>query len=181
MSVEIFQKIMASAMIFIQVMTLLFVIMYFFKKEFILNFFKKHGAKIGFFMVLLSIVGCSIFTEVYGIASCKLCWFQRLLMWPSIFLFAGAWFWKDVKANFYVLAMSLVGICISIYQWFVQNTKIFPEPKCSIDSVSCTEIPFMEFGYITPVVILGTMFLVLILTSYFTLKGHKLEEKNISE
>lgn len=173
MSQETFQIVMASGMMFVQIVTFLIVVLYFLKKEYILNFFKNHGAKIGFGMALTAVVGCSIFTEVYGFVPCKLCWLQRIFMIPSVFLFAGALFWKDTRAYFYILAMSFVGIFISIYQWFLQNTSIFPAPQCSIDSVSCTSIPFVEFGYISPVVILGTTFLVFILTSFLTLKGLK--------
>ena len=75
-------------------------------------------------------VGSLIYSEVIHFVPCRLCWFQRIAMYPlSLILLVGA-IRREAVVKYYALPLALIGLAVSIYHNLVQ---FFP----SMEGDSC--------------------------------------------
>ncbi|HEX9762679.1 MAG TPA: disulfide oxidoreductase [Acidimicrobiia bacterium] len=81
-------------------------------------------------VALVATSGSLVYSEVIHYVPCRLCWFQRIAMYPmSVVLLVGA-VRKDLAARFYALPLALIGLLISIWHYTIQ---VFP----SLEGGSC--------------------------------------------
>lgn len=104
-------------------------------------------------VALTATVGSLFFSEVAGIEPCRLCWFQRIFMYPqAIILLVAAWN-SDVRVWRYILPLSLFGGVIAVWHYGEHLWTAFhpadPTVPCSLDGISCAVAPFWHFGYVT--------------------------------
>jgi len=140
-------------------------ILYIFKKPrtLIINFFKKNGLWIVFVLALLSTLGSLFFSEIAMYEPCKLCWFQRIFMYPLVII-SGIALWKKINnIVFITIPMALIGLIISGYHYVIQFLPLVI--TCSIDGTDCTTMPFLTFGYVTIPMMAFTAFLAIIISS----------------
>jgi disulfide bond formation protein DsbB len=118
--------------------------------ERLLKYLKGRKLWFAFVISLTATLGSLFFSEIAGFEPCKLCWFQRIFMYPlpiilGVSLFKGK---KDVE--WYVKPLSVIGFLIAAYHYYIQ---INPQPlvPCSTVgfSVSCSTRFVTNFGYIT--------------------------------
>ena len=116
----------------------------------ILMFFKDKTYLISFFVALTSMVGSLFYSEVAGYEPCKLCWYQRILMYPLAFLFGFALLKKRRDLTDYALVLSSLGTFLAGYHYLLQ-IGVVPTIGCSAIgySVSCAQRFVMTYGYIT--------------------------------
>lgn len=116
-------------------------------------------------VALVSTVGSLIYSEVIHFEPCRLCWFQRIAMYPlAVILLVGA-IRREWQVKYYGLPLSLVGLAISIYHYLVQAFPSMeggacdPANPCSaryVDLFGFVSIPFMAgAGFIVISVLLG--------------------------
>ncbi|MBN1779235.1 MAG: disulfide bond formation protein B [Candidatus Buchananbacteria bacterium] len=119
----------------------------------------------GAFLVATLATGGSLFySEIAGYDPCKLCWFQRIFMYPQSLLLLVAWIKKDNQIIKYSLSLSLVGGLIAFYHYLLQLGLISSGLSCSTVgySVSCSQRFVLQFGYVTIVSMSLTAFCLLI-------------------
>jgi disulfide bond formation protein DsbB len=119
--------------------------------------------------------GSLYLSEIRGLTPCRLCWFQRIFMYPQ-FVIITVTVLKRLKEVFpYTLMLSLIGGLIAIYHYFLQ---INPNPYAPCGdvgfSVSCSERFFTYFGYITIPWMSFSAFLIIFLISFLNLKNSKI-------
>ncbi len=116
----------------------------------------------------LSVLGGLIYSEIIGYAPCKLCWIQRIFMYPTALLLGMALWGRHkgspalIDASF---ILTIIGGAVALYQYFLQ-LGVVPEGLCAAlgSSVSCAERFVMEFGYITiPLMALSSFLLIILL------------------
>jgi disulfide bond formation protein DsbB len=143
-----------------------FVFMIFYKKSFarVKIVFTAHGILFVFIIACIATCGSLFFSEIAKFDPCKLCWFQRIFMYPQAILFAIA-FWKKDKNIFqYSIPLSIIGACIAAYHYSIQISAI-PSLFCTAGSPeSCVEKPFMMYGYISIPMMSLTAFLLILMT-----------------
>ena len=111
------------------------------------------------FVALFSMMASLYLSEIVHFIPCKLCWYQRIIMYPLAFLLLFAGFRSDYGIRIYGLAMAGFGAFISIYHYQLQ---LFPEQgsSCGLDA-SCAYKWIEVFGFITiPLLALGSFFLI---------------------
>jgi disulfide bond formation protein DsbB len=96
--------------------------------------------------------GSLIYSEVIHFVPCRLCWFQRIAMYPmSIILLVGA-LRKELVVRYYALPLSLGGALISIWHYLnqlypsLEGGSCDPNNPCSlkyVDVFGFISIPFM--------------------------------------
>lgn len=118
--------------------------------------------KISFGVALGATLGSLFLSEVAGWEPCKLCWYQRVLMYPQVLLLGVAWVCQTTDVRKYVLALSSLGILISLYHYFVQR---FALSGCSLNGVDCRVRYIFAYGYLTVPVMALTVFLWLLVLS----------------
>lgn len=152
--VEIVNQGLTILVIFAQIVVLFIVVSYFFpkrKKDAIMSFFSKRAILFSFFVSLTATMGSLFYSEIAGYTPCKLCWFQRIFMYPQPILFAVALWKKDKGIIKYALTLSVVGGLIALYHYLLQ-TGIVEGGACSVIgsySAACSQRFVMEYGYMT--------------------------------
>ena len=110
-------------------------------------------------VALVATVGSLIYSEVIHFEPCRLCWFQRIAMYPmAILLLVGA-LRREFQVKYYALPLALAGLGISIYHYLME---IFPSLEGgSCGAVSCSTRLFEIFGFISLPFMAGTGFMVI--------------------
>lgn len=116
----------------------------------ILNLLKKYAVYIAFLQAWLATLGSLYFSEIRHFTPCPLCWYQRILMYPLIFILAVGLIRKDKNVAYYVLPMSILGTVIALYQYLLQMGTAVKNIPIQCDAFgSCEQIETIYFGFIT--------------------------------
>jgi len=144
------------------------------------KFFRDHGLLVACVIAILSTAGSFIYSDLIGYAPCKLCWFQRIFMYPQVLLLGIAVYRKDQWMKFYGFILSVIGAAIALFHYTGQ-IGMTPLPCSAVGvSVSCSVRFVMEFGYITIPMMAFSAFLlsaVVLAFSYYTSKD--VTQKNV--
>ena len=120
-------------------------------------FLQDYGVQLAFGPALAALLGSLYFSEIAGFEPCRLCWFQRILMYPLTALILVGIFNYDELLPKYILPLSLTGMGVSTYHIMVENHVFGGASVCSV-GVSCA-IKYVDlFGFITIPVMAFTAF-----------------------
>jgi len=136
-----------------------------------IRWFGQHAILFSLIVALIATLGSLFYSEIAGYEPCKLCWFQRIFMYPQVIIL-GIALWKKngVSTIYNSIALSAIGAVIAGYHYLLQ-IGVAPELPCGAVgySVACSQRFVMNFGYITIPTMALTAF-VLILLFMFTMK-----------
>ncbi len=132
-----------------------------------------HAFLIGLLVSLVSLVASLFYSNIIGFAPCELCWWQRIFLYPQVILFAVAFYNEKVKkvsdelVFLYSFVLSLIGGGIALFHYYAQMFNPDALAICGTTGVSCSQIFFVSFGYITIPMMSLTAYLILILVYFF--------------
>lgn len=116
---------------------------------------------ITFLITAVATAGSLFLSDIMNYLPCKLCWYQRIFIYPQVVISGVALFTNDLKVKKYLLSLSVIGALIAIYHILLQ---IYPSVlQCGDEAVSCATNQFVGFSYITIPVMSLTAFVMLIL------------------
>lgn len=141
---------------------------FFSKKKYDLKFFRENSLFFAFLVSLIATAGSLFYSEIAGYTPCKLCWFQRIFMYPQTILFGLALFKKSKDIFYYAVPLSVIGGLIALNHYFVQRMEY--ATSCGIEAVSCSVKYTFKFGYITIPMMALTAFCLIIISGYFSRK-----------
>jgi disulfide bond formation protein DsbB len=126
------------------------------------QFMRENGLYLAWVVAVVATLGSLYFSEVMKFFPCKLCWYQRILMYPQVILLGLAAVRKDYGQTVYVLPMTILGACISIYHILLQKTDWLKE----VGSAGCGPVPcdvqyINWLGFITIPMLALTAFLLI--------------------
>jgi disulfide bond formation protein DsbB len=143
------------------------------KKNKFLDFIEKHFLVLGFLISLVSALFSLVYSEVIKFAPCQLCWYQRVFMFPQVFIF-GVAVWHNFRNQLseaknvikYSIPLLGIGFIISVYQNFIYYFGGSNSGPCDASGVSCFQHLVSEFGgYISiPMLSLTSFFVLLTIT-----------------
>ncbi|PIR52164.1 hypothetical protein COU77_01840, partial [Candidatus Peregrinibacteria bacterium CG10_big_fil_rev_8_21_14_0_10_49_16] len=125
------------------------------KKTPVSQWFSRHGLLLMFIVALVATSMSLFFSEIALFQPCRLCWMQRIFMYPQVILLGGALYWKERTIAKYILLLSLIGIAISALHYGEQvQAMLYPEQfdpltPCDLSGISCRATYVLEYGYIT--------------------------------
>jgi len=79
-------------------------------------FIGKHSLVLGFLVSLSAVAGSLFYSEIMGFEACILCWWQRILLYPTVFIFAVALWRKELSAYYYIIPPVVLASIIAVYQ-----------------------------------------------------------------
>jgi disulfide bond formation protein DsbB len=126
----------------------------------------NHAILFAFVVALVCMLGSLFYSEIAHFTPCKLCWYQRILMYPQVLLLGLAYAKKDKHIAIYSILLSSLGAVIAFYHYLIQIGTIGEILPCTAVgySVSCAEKFVMTYGYITiPMMSLTGFILILFL------------------
>ena len=153
-SAESFNTLVAMGAIALQAVTAALLLAYLLEER--VSLFKEVIAPVrryAFAIALLAALGASGMSLFYeyalGVPPCALCWWQRIMMYPQVAFFGFAlWTKERATAKAVSIVLSALGLLIGIYNHVLQ---VYPAGNlpCPSVGVSCAQIFFFEFGYVT--------------------------------
>lgn len=124
-----------------------------------------HGLVLMLITACIATAGSLYFSEIAQWTPCRLCWFQRIFMYPQVFLLATALWKKDRGIAPYILVLSVIGLLIAAVHYGEQVSaalfpaEIDPDAPCDTSGTSCRTTPFFRLGYVTIPMMAFTVFL----------------------
>lgn len=124
---------------------------------------------IAFGVALMATLGSLLFSEAFKWVPCDLCWYQRVFMYPLVFVIGMGIMRRDRNWAPTALVLSGIGWVLALYhsllQWGVISSALAP---CT-NGVSCAEqeiepllgfitVPFMSLLAFTVIIIATTLF-----------------------
>lgn len=120
-------------------------------------------------VALVATTGSLIYSEVAGFEPCRLCWYQRIAMYPmAIVLLVGA-IRREMQVKYYALPLALGGLLISIYHYAIQTFPGLETGSCG--GVSCSSKYVDVFGFISIPFMAGSGFIVIAVLLGFYVKS----------
>ena len=113
---------------------------------------------LAFGVAAVATLGSLFFSEVAHFIPCKLCWFQRIAMYPLVLVALPA-LALDRKAARYILPLPLVGFAVSVWHILVERGVISETQSCEISAPGGCSVKWIEeFGYMTIPILAATGF-----------------------
>lgn len=149
-----------------QVISLFLLMVLFARKSFggQLKFFSDRAILFSFIVAAMAMGSSFFYSEVAGFAPCTLCWYQRILMYPQVFLLGLALLRKERAIVPYSILLSAVGGTIAGYHYLLQ-IGVVPELPCAATgySVACSQRFVLSLGYITIPMMAFSAFVLIVL------------------
>jgi len=115
----------------------------------------------GSLVALVATLGSLTYSEYFLFEPCRLCWFQRIAMYPLVLILGvGAWK-RDRNVGWYALPLAGIGLLISIYHYVIQTFPDLEGAECVL-GVSCNAKYVNEFGFVSIPLMAGCGFLLII-------------------
>ncbi len=94
-------------------------------------------------------LGSLYFSEIADFVPCKLCWYQRICMYPLVVILGVAAVRRDRDVRFYVVPVAAIGAVVSTYHsWIQAYPPVGGTSFCTLDA-PCTERYVWEFGFVS--------------------------------
>ncbi len=163
--VNLASQLLGLATIFAQVVIVVIVAALLFSNsafgKLVLNLLSKKAYLLAFLVSFAGVAGSLYYSDFIGFEPCKLCWWQRVFMYPQAILLAMGLITRDKHVADYCIVFSVVGALIAGYQTLLM-LGFAPNIPCSASGVSCSQIFVLQYGYITIPVMALTAFLLII-------------------
>ena len=121
-----------------------------------------------YFAWVIALIGCIVsfyYGELLQIETCRLCWYQRMALFPLAFIL-GIGFYRDDRTIFiYALPLICFGALVAFYQALSIHIPLFQRAlECGKE---CAKPIFILFGWITFPDLSFVGFILIFLMSFF--------------
>ena len=117
-------------------------------------------------MAVVCTAGSLYYSEVAGFPPCRLCWYQRIAMYPLALILPIAARRRDVGVRRYAMPLAAVGGLIAVYHMLVERFPSLESGSCDPTN-PCSIIWVEPLGYMTiPTMALSGFALILVLLAY---------------
>lgn len=112
-----------------------------------MSWVRAHSLYFAWMIALISVLGSIYYGEVLDMEPCRLCWYQRIGMFPLALFLGFAFYKNDLKVARYCLPLVIFGGVVAFYQGLSQ---IFPvlhlaalcgETSCTVSGI----LPYLSF------------------------------------
>jgi disulfide bond formation protein DsbB len=107
-----------------------------------------HALVLGFLVAAISVSGSLYFSEAAHFTPCKLCWYQRIAMYPLVPLLGLAAWRRDDGIRPYAATLAALGGVVSTYHVLLERFPSLESGACDVAN-PCTIIWVRRFGYLT--------------------------------
>jgi len=96
-----------------------------------------------------STLGALFLSQVMGIAPCVLCWYQRIFMFPLVFVLAAGLFPFDARLVRYALPLIVAGWLIALFHVLVVAGVVPENIRPCAQGIPCKDQAIEWFGFLT--------------------------------
>jgi len=110
-------------------------------------------------------LGSLYLSEIVHLIPCKLCWYQRIAMYPIALIALLAAWRKDAHARLSIAVLAVIGAGIATWHRALQQWPSLDTGACAAVGPPCSAPYIKEFGFVTiPYMALSAFLLILALT-----------------
>lgn len=108
----------------------------------------RSGLWLAWLVALVTTLGSLYFSEVAHFTPCKLCWYQRIAIYPFSIVLLVAALRRDRKIVWYVVPIATIGALFASYQ---TQLRAFPHQHSAFCTLTepCTVRYVWEFGFVS--------------------------------
>lgn len=126
---------------------------------------EPNAVGLAFVVSALATVGSLYFSEIAHFEPCRLCWYQRIAMYPLVVILGIAAVRRDPGISIYAKALAGIGALISAYHVALEWIPALDSGACGLGP-ACSVIWFRVFGVISlPTLALAAFVLIITLLS----------------
>jgi disulfide bond formation protein DsbB len=96
---------------------------------------------------VIALIGCSVsfyYGEILVIEPCRLCWYQRMALFPLALVLGVGFVRKDKEVALYALPLAIFGFVVALIQAIGVHF-----PSLQLCSQECAKAIFSALGFIT--------------------------------
>ncbi len=97
----------------------------------------------------VAMLGSLYFSEIADYVPCRLCWFQRIAMYPIALVALVALIRRDAHARWYFVPMAVIGAGISTYHYLIEWGVLADTESCALFGPPCSAVWYREFGFVS--------------------------------
>lgn len=124
---------------------------------------QRYGLWLAWAVATVATAGSLWFSEGADFIPCRLCWFQRIAMYPLVIVLLVGAILKDRRAFWYAIPFPLIGMLISAYHVYIEVNPESESQGCKTSGAPCSTKWIDEFGYMTIPVLAGSAFVLIAL------------------
>jgi disulfide bond formation protein DsbB len=110
--------------------------------------FGPYALELALAVAVVSMTGSLYFSEVAHFTPCKLCWYQRIAMYPLVPMLGIAVWRRDRNVRRYALPLAVIGGLISTYHVLLERFPSLETGACDPNN-PCSLRWIEELGYLT--------------------------------
>ena len=103
---------------------------------------------LAFVIALTAFLGSLFFSEYADFIPCRLCWFQRIAMYPLVIVLLVGAIRRDRAAWMYAIAFPVLGLIVGTYHKYIEINPDAESAGCKVGAPCATKW-IEEFGYLT--------------------------------
>lgn len=134
----------------------------------------------GFVVAALATIGSLFFSEVAHFEPCRLCWYQRIAMYPLVVILGIAAWRRDPGVRRYAAPIAVIGALIATYHYALEWLPWLDSGACSA-STPCTIIWFREFGFISLPYLALSAFLLIVALLWLAVEASPTDRQTTSD
>ena len=100
-------------------------------------------------VAVIATLGALFLGEVMGLAPCVLCWYQRIFIFPLVFILAAGLFPFDPKIVRYALPLAVGGWLVALFHLLLAAGVIPENITPCTQGVPCSLVQIEWFGFVT--------------------------------
>lgn len=113
------------------------------------RFVLENGLLLAWTVAVVATMGSLYFSEIMQYIPCKLCWIQRIFMYPLAIILGIATIKKDYGITTYVLPLTVIGGLVSLYHYLYEKTEWFKAASNFCGETPCDVEYINWLGFIT--------------------------------
>lgn len=113
------------------------------------SFLRSYGIYMAWLVSIVATAGSLYLSEILHYEPCRLCWFQRIFMYPQVILLGIAAYRQDRNIIAYSIPLSAVGAAISVYHYSLQKIPFMAELLPCRVGIPCNFDYINWLGFIT--------------------------------
>jgi disulfide bond formation protein DsbB len=111
-------------------------------------------------VALIAMSGSLFFSAGVGFVPCHLCWYQRIMMYPLVFVLGAGVLRADPSVWKFAIPLPVIGFGISVYHAVIQLRPSIQVTQCDA-AAPCSARYVAVFGFISIPVMAGAAFLLI--------------------
>jgi disulfide bond formation protein DsbB len=147
----------------------------------LLSFCRTYSLYLAWVVSLVAVAGSLFLSDYIGYEPCKLCWFQRIFMYPQAILLAIACYKNDRGQIPYLLPFSVIGGSISLYHYAEQKIPALAKILPCTSGVPCNEDYLDWFGFITIPFLALIAFILIFVLLWMGRSDSKMDDEEFAE